>query len=86
MKPFNLIEAKQGKPICTRNGRKARLLGEIFSDKYPLIVAVTFSEECALSYTSEGCFYSDSNDGRILIDDMDLFMVDNDEVDNDENK
>lgn len=26
MKPFNLEEAIAGKPICTRNGRKARIL------------------------------------------------------------
>lgn len=26
MKPFNLKEAKKGKPICTRNGRKARII------------------------------------------------------------
>ena len=25
-KPFNLVEAKAGKPVCTRNGRKARII------------------------------------------------------------
>ena len=26
MKPFNLEEAKAGKPVCTRDGRKARII------------------------------------------------------------
>ena len=26
LKPFNLEEAKQGKPVCTRDGRKARII------------------------------------------------------------
>ena len=26
LKPFNLEAAKQGKPVCTRDGRKARII------------------------------------------------------------
>lgn len=35
MKPFNLEEAKAGKPVCTRDGRDARII--CFNDNNPLI-------------------------------------------------
>ena len=35
MKPFNLEEAKAGKPVCTRDGRKAKII--CFNDNNPLV-------------------------------------------------
>jgi hypothetical protein len=35
MKPFNIEEAKAGKPVCTRDGRKAYIV--CFNDNNPLI-------------------------------------------------
>ena len=41
LKPFNLDAAKQGKPVCTRDGRKARIIcfDRICGDDYYKIVA-----------------------------------------------
>jgi hypothetical protein len=42
MKPFNLEEAKAGKPVCTRDGRAARILCfDIVGTDYPLAALVT---------------------------------------------
>lgn len=40
MKPFNLEEAKAGKPVCTRDGRRV----EIISFENPNSVLSYFSE------------------------------------------
>lgn len=72
MKPFNLEEAKAGKPICTRDGRKARLLAWDIKDKvYPLCAALfhNWGEETVQSFMSDGR-YSDSQKKHYL----DLFM------------
>lgn len=38
MKPFNLKEAKAGKPVCTRNGNPVRIICfDALSDNYPII-------------------------------------------------
>lgn len=56
MKPFNLEEAKAGKPVCTRDGRKARIL--CFDRKcggYPIIALVeTDDDESVFSCTIKG--------------------------------
>lgn len=45
-KPFNLEQAKAGKPVCTRDGRKARII--CFNAKtlcdYPIIALVENSD------------------------------------------
>jgi hypothetical protein len=42
MKPFNLEEAKAGKPVCTRDGRAARILCfDMVGTEYPLAALVT---------------------------------------------
>ncbi len=45
MKPFNLEEAKAGKPVCTRDGRRVEIISfENPSDNYPILAKV-FSVE-----------------------------------------
>lgn len=41
LKPFNLEAAKSGKPVCTRGGRKARIIcfDRVTSDNYSKVVA-----------------------------------------------
>lgn len=41
MKPFNLELAKQGHPVCTRDGRKARILAFDLNAKDPIVAAIT---------------------------------------------
>lgn len=60
MKPFNLEEAKAGKPVVLGDGRKARIVCYDRKNKYPLVVLVENEDgdELMESYTLEGTFYS----------------------------
>ena len=65
--PFDINLAKQGKPVCTRDGRKARILCYDFkqNEEYPILVAVENKDgkECALLYSNDGIseMYKSSN-------------------------
>lgn len=69
MKPFNLEEAKNGKPVCTRDGKKARII--CFDRKkpdYPIIALVKEDKsEDVHTYKEDG--------GECLVIDYDLMMV-----------
>ena len=57
MKPFSLDAAKQGKPVCTRDGRKARIIcfDKKCLDEQILIVLVDCGkEESIYFYTTDG--------------------------------
>lgn len=58
LKPFDLETAKAGKPVCTRDGRKARIICfDMNSFNNHIIVALITEEngtESIYSYTSEG--------------------------------
>ena len=60
MKPFNLIEAKQGKPICTKKGNPARIIcADLKNTIYTVVAAVydfNTKNEDVVTYTSEGKF------------------------------
>lgn len=74
MKEFNLEEAKNGKAVCTRDGRSARIICfDRKSNSYPIIalIAETIGNgEDYKSYTIDGKF-----DGRGKTDNLDLMMV-----------
>ena len=41
MKPFDIELAKQGKPVCLRNGRKARIICfDVKNTEYPIIALI----------------------------------------------
>lgn len=44
LKPFNLEAAKAGKPICTRDGRKARIICFDKKGPYPIIALIETEE------------------------------------------
>lgn len=73
MKPFNLEEAKAGKPVCTRDGRNARIICFDVKHEYYPIIALIESEgkEFSASFGKDGRFddvyYKDSC--------LDLFMA-----------
>lgn len=73
MKPFDLELAKQGHPVCTRDGRDARIVCfDRNADQYPIVVLVKYDSELDLEhtmhYTSEGAWqYRNSHE-------LDLFM------------
>ena len=58
MKPFNLEEARAGKPVCTRDGKKARILcTNLIRYNYCIVAAVINPDlkfEEVFLYTSKG--------------------------------
>ena len=56
LKPFDLEAAKAGKTVCTRDGRKARIICfDLKNDEYPIVAAVeNDSSETLFSYTTNG--------------------------------
>ena len=73
LKPFDLEAAKAGKPVCTRDGRKARILCYDFkqNEEYPILVAVENKDgkECALLYSNGGIseMYKSSNNELAML-------------------
>ena len=67
LKPFDIQKAREGKPVCTRDGRKTRILCYDFkqNEEYPILVAVENKDgkECALLYSNDGIseMYKSSN-------------------------
>ena len=64
MKDFNLEEAQAGKPVCTRDGRKARIIcWDLKNDNYCLVAAVESktdeNSEEILTYDKDGIFTTD---------------------------
>ena len=56
LKPFDLEAAKAGKPVCTRDGRKARIICfDLKNEEYPIVAAIgNDSSETLLCYTING--------------------------------
>ena len=75
LKPFDLEAAKAGKPVCTRDGRKARIICFDRKDIKPIVALVTIVNgtsvtEKAFYYFEEGHHlsknYNDINDLMML--------------------
>lgn len=65
MKPFNLEEAKAGKPVVTRGGRPARILCfDRKHDRFPIAGLITNEggKETCQVWTLEGCYYGNGRD------------------------
>lgn len=71
MKPFDLEKAKQGAPVCTRNGQPARIICWDKKGKYPIAALVDYGDsEEFMTFAINGRFNS-----IISKSDHDLFMV-----------
>ena len=58
LKPFDLNSAKAGKPVCTRDGRKARIICFDAEGEHPIIALVTDGvQESPYNYTKEGYYH-----------------------------
>lgn len=68
LKPFDLQKAKAGKPVCTRDGRKARIICFDKVDKRP-IVALILDDGCEFvyEYLSDGKSYNGKDDSYDLM-------------------
>lgn len=75
MKPFNLEQAKAGKPVCTRDGKDARIICWDCAGTEPIIALVKYNfdeeddSEIAFHYGINGNY-----DGHDSEDEDDLFM------------
>ena len=73
LRPFDLQKAREGKPVCTRDRRKARILCYDFkqNEEYPILVAVENKDgkECALLYSNDGIseMYKSSNNELAML-------------------
>lgn len=78
MKPFNLEEAKAGKPVYTRDGRRVEILSfDNPNNGYPILARV-FSDNTDYNdfmFTQEGYFFNDNREFR-----ADLMMVENETI------
>lgn len=55
LKPFDIQKAREGKPVCTRDGRKARIICFDAEGNKPLIVLSKINgQEVILRYTKKG--------------------------------
>ena len=58
LKPFDIQKAREGKPVCTRDGRKARIICFDAKGEHPIIALVTDGiQESPYNYTEKGCHY-----------------------------
>lgn len=71
MKPFDLEAAKNGAPVQTRDGCKARIVCfDRRSEEYPIVALIDCNEpisEDVKCYSVNGAFY---NDGRATLSDL----------------
>ena len=64
LKPFDIQKAREGKPVCTRDGRKARIICFDKKDNQcPIVALVDYYDrkdgEAVTTYTNEGFFCID---------------------------
>lgn len=73
MKPFNLKEAKAGKPVCTRDGKDVRIICYDWKNPSSISIIALVKEEkdgeSIQKYTQDGRYYADGSEC-----DADLFM------------
>ena len=73
LKPFSLEDAKEGKPVCTRDGRKARIICFDLQSigKTPIVAAVqvTDKQEVISHYYEDGRLFVNGKSG------LDLMML-----------
>ena len=70
LKPFDLEAAKAGKPVCTRDGRKARIICFDRKDNTPivaLIERVDGIEILQCFYNDGKCFHDSTSDNDLMI-------------------
>ena len=69
LKEFDLEAAKAGKPVCTRDGAKARIICFDAKSDAPIIALITTDDgtEIAFDYLSDGTFFNSENPDNDLI-------------------
>ena len=70
LKPFDLQAAKSGKPVCTRSGRKARIICFDRKDNTPivaLIESVNHAEILQCVHNNGKCFHYDTSNNDLMM-------------------
>lgn len=73
MKEFNIQKAREGHPVCTRDGRKARIIcfdRKHKEDKFPIVALVTLPDtetELVELYNTEGITYNYTRDYDLMM-------------------
>ena len=69
LKPFDLEAAKAGKPVCTRDGRKARIICFNAKRDAPIIALVTtnYGKEIPYDYSLDGLSANSENEDNDLM-------------------
>lgn len=68
MKPFDIEKAKAGHPVCTRDGRKARIICfDVKGDDYPIIALIDDGESEYTRYYNKKGKTEDYPDGYDLM-------------------
>ena len=70
LKQFDLEDAKSGKPVCTRDGRKARIICFDRNHQYPVVALIECKdgEEMIAAFTKDGeTDYEPKNHGLMML-------------------
>ena len=70
LKPFDIQKAREGKPVCTRDGRKARIICFDRKDNTPivaLIERVDGIEILQCFYNDRKCFHDSTSDNDLMM-------------------
>lgn len=70
LKPFDLEAAKAGKPICTRDGRKARIICFDRKDNTPIVALIEHVDgiEILQCYHNDGkCFHYETSNNDLMM-------------------
>ena len=70
LREFDLEAAKSGKAVCTRDGRKARIICFDVKSEMPIVALVESCNnvEVPIAYYNDGCIYSDEyNDDDLMM-------------------
>ena len=69
LKPFDIQKAREGKPVCTRDGAKARIICFDAKSDAPIIALITTDDgtEIAFDYLSDGTFFNNENPDNDLM-------------------
>ena len=77
MKKFDLEKAKEGAPVCTRDGRPARIVcWDAIGDDFPIVALITKTRVFDKGHFEQGYWYN--KDGECITEDSgnDLMMAD----------
>ena len=69
LKPFDIQKAREGKPVCTRDGAKARIICFDAKSDAPIIALITTDDgtEITFDYLSDGTFFNSENPDNDLM-------------------